>query len=139
VVGQRDGCGLGCGDLGIRQQVPVGVDGGLDRLVPDLDGRPPYYGMQHATCRRFVVCSTGYFAAARHTTSCPGSARFPALSRQYGKAGVGLLPVPALDFDDGWLHSRMALLRGVENGMPMARVGSQGSCRCGAGHESIRP
>ena len=52
---------------------------------------------------------------------------FPGLARQYGKAGVGLLLVPALDFDDdGWLHSRMALLRGVENGIPMARDGSQG-------------
>jgi apolipoprotein N-acyltransferase len=52
---------------------------------------------------------------------------FPRLSRQYGRAGVGLLLVPALDFDDdGWLHSRMALLRGVENGIPLARDGSQG-------------
>jgi apolipoprotein N-acyltransferase len=52
---------------------------------------------------------------------------FPALSRQYGKAGVDLLLVPALDFDnDGWLHSRMALLRGVENGIPIARNGSKG-------------
>jgi apolipoprotein N-acyltransferase len=52
---------------------------------------------------------------------------FPALSRQYGKAGADLLLVPALDFDsDGWLHSRMAILRGVENGIPMARDGSKG-------------
>ncbi|GAA1536577.1 apolipoprotein N-acyltransferase [Kribbella lupini] len=52
---------------------------------------------------------------------------FPALSRQYGKAGADLLLVPALDFDtDGWLHSRMALLRGVENGIPIARNGSKG-------------
>ncbi|MEU0096105.1 nitrilase-related carbon-nitrogen hydrolase [Kribbella sp. NPDC006257] len=52
---------------------------------------------------------------------------FPALARQYGKADVDLLLVPALDFDnDGWLHSRMALLRGVENGIPIARAGSKG-------------
>jgi apolipoprotein N-acyltransferase len=52
---------------------------------------------------------------------------FPALARQYGKLGTGLLLVPALDFvDDGWLHSRMALLRGIENGIPIARDGSQG-------------
>jgi apolipoprotein N-acyltransferase len=52
---------------------------------------------------------------------------FPRLSRQYGKAGVGLLLVPAQDFDDdSWLHSRMALLRGVENELPMARDGSKG-------------
>ena len=52
---------------------------------------------------------------------------FPSLSRHYGKANVDLLLVPALDFDnDGWLHSRMALLRGVENGIPIARDGSKG-------------
>ncbi|MFK4082514.1 nitrilase-related carbon-nitrogen hydrolase [Kribbella sp. NPDC020789] len=52
---------------------------------------------------------------------------FPALAREYGKLDVGLLLVPALDFEnDGWLHSRMALLRGIENGIPMARDGSKG-------------
>jgi apolipoprotein N-acyltransferase len=52
---------------------------------------------------------------------------FPALSRQYGKNNADLLLVPALDFDsDGWLHSRHALLRGIENGIPIARNGSQG-------------
>ncbi|MEU4190806.1 nitrilase-related carbon-nitrogen hydrolase [Kribbella sp. NPDC026611] len=52
---------------------------------------------------------------------------FPALARQYGKLDTSLLLVPALDFeDDGWLHSRMAILRGIENGVPMARDGSKG-------------
>ncbi|WP_130441775.1 nitrilase-related carbon-nitrogen hydrolase [Kribbella rubisoli] len=52
---------------------------------------------------------------------------FPALARQYGELDTSLLLVPALDFvDDGWLHSRMALLRGIENGIPIARDGSQG-------------
>ncbi|MEU4391536.1 nitrilase-related carbon-nitrogen hydrolase [Kribbella sp. NPDC023855] len=52
---------------------------------------------------------------------------FPALARQYGQSKADLLLVPALDFDnDGWLHSRHALLRGIENGIPIARNGSQG-------------
>ncbi|WP_329003656.1 hypothetical protein OHA18_10040 [Kribbella sp. NBC_00709] len=52
---------------------------------------------------------------------------FPALARQYGRLDVSLLLVPALDFvGDGWLHSRMAMLRGIENGIPIARDGSQG-------------
>ncbi|MFF0265201.1 nitrilase-related carbon-nitrogen hydrolase [Kribbella sp. NPDC004536] len=52
---------------------------------------------------------------------------FPALARQYGELRTGLLLVPALDFvDDGWLHSRMAILRGIENGIPIARDGSKG-------------
>ncbi|GAA1595586.1 apolipoprotein N-acyltransferase [Kribbella hippodromi] len=52
---------------------------------------------------------------------------FPPLARQYGQLGTSLWLVPALDFvDDGWLHSRMAMLRGIENGVPMARDGSKG-------------
>jgi apolipoprotein N-acyltransferase len=38
-----------------------------------------------------------------------------------------VLLVPAWDFEvDGWLHSRMAILRGVEAGLAVARV-----ARCG--------
>lgn len=52
---------------------------------------------------------------------------FPALSRDYGRAGVGLLLVPALDFGvDGWLHGRMAVLRGVESGFGIARAAAYG-------------
>ncbi len=52
---------------------------------------------------------------------------FPALSRRYGRAGTDVLLVPAWDFDrDGWLHSRMAMLRGVENGFAVVRSAEQG-------------
>lgn len=52
---------------------------------------------------------------------------FPALSRQYGARGVGLLLVPAWDFTlDGWLHGRMAVLRGVESGFTIVRAAKQG-------------
>lgn len=52
---------------------------------------------------------------------------FPALSRQYGAEGVGLLLVPAWDFElDGWMHSRMAIMRGVESGFTIARIARQG-------------
>ena len=52
---------------------------------------------------------------------------FPALSRQYGADGIGLLLVPAWDFvADGWLHGRMAILRGVESGFSIARSAKQG-------------
>src|SRR5664279_3776894 len=52
---------------------------------------------------------------------------FPKLSRQYGDKGVGLLLVPAWDFNaDGWLHGRMAILRGVESGFSIARSAKQG-------------
>jgi apolipoprotein N-acyltransferase len=52
---------------------------------------------------------------------------FPRLSREYGSDGVGLLLVPAWDFTlDGWLHGRMAILRGVENGFTIVRAANQG-------------
>jgi apolipoprotein N-acyltransferase len=52
---------------------------------------------------------------------------FPKLSRDYGLDGTGLLLVPAWDFDaDGWLHGRMAILRGVENGFSIARAPRHG-------------
>ncbi|MGC2661918.1 MAG: nitrilase-related carbon-nitrogen hydrolase [Bryobacteraceae bacterium] len=52
---------------------------------------------------------------------------FPRLSRQYSRDGVSLLIVPASDFVvDGWLHGRMAMLRGVESGFSIARSAKLG-------------
>lgn len=52
---------------------------------------------------------------------------FPDFIRDYGKAGVNLVCVPAWDFVvDAWLHSRMAVLRGVENGFSEIRAARQG-------------
>lgn len=50
---------------------------------------------------------------------------FPQWLRNY--QDVDLLFVPAWDFvKDGWLHSRMAVMRGVENGTTIVRAGRQG-------------
>ncbi|MBK6705078.1 MAG: hypothetical protein IPG56_15835 [Caulobacteraceae bacterium] len=50
---------------------------------------------------------------------------FPDLARGY--AGVDVMIVPAWDFDvDAWLHSRMAVLRGVENGYSIIRSARNG-------------
>ncbi|MEV0295985.1 hypothetical protein [Nocardia sp. NPDC050710] len=47
----------------------------------------------------------------------------PGLVRANVARGAELLLVPALDFtDDAWLHSRMAVLRGVESGVGVARA-----------------
>lgn len=52
---------------------------------------------------------------------------FPDLARQYGAQGTALMLVPAWDFDrDAWLHSRMAILRGVENGFSIVRSARNG-------------
>jgi apolipoprotein N-acyltransferase len=52
---------------------------------------------------------------------------FPKLSRKYAADGANLLLVPAWDFGvDRWLHSRMAVLRAVENGFALARSARNG-------------
>jgi len=52
---------------------------------------------------------------------------FPSLARQNAAGDVALLLVPAWDFtDDGWLHDRMAVMRGVESGFSIARADKQG-------------
>jgi len=52
---------------------------------------------------------------------------FPSWSRKYGQRKVTLLAVPAWDFvRDARLRSRMAVVRGVENGFAVARTAQQG-------------
>jgi apolipoprotein N-acyltransferase len=52
---------------------------------------------------------------------------FPRSIRQYGETGIGVLFVPAWDFTvDAWLHCRMAVVRGVENGFAMVRSANEG-------------
>ena len=47
--------------------------------------------------------------------------------RHYGKGKPGILFIPAWDFIvDDWLHSRMAILRGVENGFSEVRAARTG-------------
>ncbi|MEV6275532.1 nitrilase-related carbon-nitrogen hydrolase [Nocardia sp. NPDC051832] len=47
----------------------------------------------------------------------------PALVRENARRGATLMLVPALDFTvDAWLHSRMAVLRGIESGVAVARA-----------------
>ncbi|HVP14667.1 MAG TPA: nitrilase-related carbon-nitrogen hydrolase, partial [Terriglobales bacterium] len=52
---------------------------------------------------------------------------FPDWTLRYARRGVDVLAVPAWDFgEDGWLHSRMAILRGVEGGFSVARCAQDG-------------
>lgn len=48
-------------------------------------------------------------------------------AREYSKQGAGILFVPALDFiNDGWLHARIAVMRGVESNAAVARAAQWG-------------
>ncbi len=52
---------------------------------------------------------------------------FQDIGKAYAARGAQLLLVPAWDFGaDGWLHSRMAILRGVESGFAIARTARSG-------------
>lgn len=52
---------------------------------------------------------------------------FQSYIRQYGEAAPQVLFVPAWDFVvDDWLHSRMAILRSVENGFAQVRCARRG-------------
>jgi apolipoprotein N-acyltransferase len=52
---------------------------------------------------------------------------FPHLGRGYARRGAAMVAVPAWDFGvDGWLHSRMAALRGIEGGFAVARAARGG-------------
>lgn len=58
--------------------------------------------------------------------------------RRYGQRDVGLMLVPAWDFDrDAYLHGRMAVVRGVENGFALARSASQGLMTLSDAHGRI--
>jgi apolipoprotein N-acyltransferase len=58
--------------------------------------------------------------------------------RLYGRRDVGLMLVPAWDFDrDAYLHGRMAVVRGVENGFALARSASQGLMTLSDAHGRI--
>jgi apolipoprotein N-acyltransferase len=52
---------------------------------------------------------------------------FTPLARTYGRLGVGLMLVPAWDFNvDRLAHGHMAIMRGVESGFAIARSAKQG-------------
>ncbi|WP_214326814.1 nitrilase-related carbon-nitrogen hydrolase [Nonomuraea sediminis] len=53
---------------------------------------------------------------------------YPELVRASRARGATVLYAPAWDFvDDGWLHGRMAVTRGVESGMTVARAARAGT------------
>lgn len=73
--------------------------------------------------RNDVVISTGGIDAA--LAICK-DLDFPVTIKSLA-SGVTALLVPAWDFhDDAWFHSRLAILRGVENGIPVVRSARDG-------------
>jgi apolipoprotein N-acyltransferase len=73
----------------------------------------------------FIVGDESLVNAGRGVAICKDM-DFPSLLREYGNR-TPLMLVPAWDFvRDGRLHSRMAVLRGIENGFAVARAAAMG-------------
>ncbi len=63
---------------------------------------------------------------------------FPAHLRKYGRSETEIVCVPAWDFvQDDWLHSRMAILRSVENGFSMVRSARLGRLTISDGYGRV--
>jgi apolipoprotein N-acyltransferase len=68
----------------------------------------------------------GLMGDARAVTICKDM-DFPGTLRSDAQSGIRLMAVPANDFGkDGWIHARMAAMRGVENGFAMVRAAFNG-------------
>jgi apolipoprotein N-acyltransferase len=114
------------------------IQGGDERNTaidfPADGGQPVYYFKRH-----LVPGIEHKFTAGKEDAFVPGSGRhwaiaicfdmdFPGLARDYRRSGATVLFVPAWDFGrDAWLHSRMAITRGVENGLTVVRSARQGA------------
>lgn len=68
----------------------------------------------------------GVFAPGRSVAICKDM-DFPRTLRSDAQSRIGLMLVPAWDFDrDAWAHARMAVMRGVEGGYAIARTAQHG-------------
>jgi apolipoprotein N-acyltransferase len=70
--------------------------------------------------------SSGWLGHGRAMEICKDM-DFPRTIGADAKYGVRLMGVPAGDFGkDAWLHARMAIMRGVENGFALVRAANEG-------------
>ncbi|MGW4774305.1 hypothetical protein ACWEO2_40470 [Nocardia sp. NPDC004278] len=90
---------------------PSGVRYAKHRLIPGLeDGLGPGTGWQRVPGEPWALAVCFDLDG-------------PDLVRENRRRGATLLLVPALDFtSDHWLHSRMAVMRGIESGVGIARA-----------------
>lgn len=96
-------------------------------------GKPVEYVKQHlipggeGELRPGPAGNTAYVPGRAWAIAVCKDLDFPGLVRSYRDGGATALFAPAWDFPgDEWIHSRIALARGVENGMTIARVPRDG-------------
>jgi len=102
-------------------------DGRLETTYEKHHMLPPFEShLLPGTARLTFALPSGDIAAKLGVEICKDM-DFPLLARQNSNDGARLMLVPAWDFvADGWLHGRMAILRGVESGFSVARAAKEG-------------
>jgi apolipoprotein N-acyltransferase len=96
----------------------------------DPDGRASVYAKRHLLMpieSRFTPgTAPGLLGGGRAMAICKDM-DFPETIRQDARTGLRLMAVPEWDFGaDGWIHDRMTVMRGVENGFAVVRAASLG-------------
>lgn len=94
-----------------------------DGAIQRYDKRHPVPGLED---RYTPGNASGWLGHSRAMEVCMDM-DFPGTIRPDGAKGVRLMGVPAGDFvKDAWLHGRLAVMRGVENGFAMVRPAHNG-------------
>ena len=119
-----------------HETIVVGVDDhGKERrneaLIYFANGTPPMtYSKRHMVPGLedvYVPGSGSFMLSNRIGVEICKDMDFPAMLRRDAALEPTLMAVPAWDFGrDGWWHARLAIMRGVENGVSVARAANDG-------------
>jgi apolipoprotein N-acyltransferase len=122
----------------VAQQAGVQIIAGIYERAPpaDLAYALQADGVARSYAKRHLVPfleteltpgrASGWLGEGRAMEICKDM-DFPRTILGDAKSGIRLMGVPAGDFGkDAWLHARMAIMRGVENGFAIVRAANEG-------------
>lgn len=122
----------------VAQRTGVQIIAGIYERVPPADLAFVFQGDEapRSYAKRHLVPFVETDFAPGHSSGWLGDGRameickdmdFPRTILGDAKHGIRLMGVPAGDFGkDAWLHARMAIMRGVENGFAIVRAANEG-------------
>jgi apolipoprotein N-acyltransferase len=124
--------------LAVTQRTGVQIIAGVGEVKPPADlafalqpnGDPRVYAKRHLVpfleTQLTPGHSSGWLGDGRAMEICKDM-DFPRTVLADAQYGIRLMGVPAGDFGkDAWLHARMAIMRGVENGFAIVRAANDG-------------
>lgn len=122
----------------VSKQTGTGIVAGVLERAPlrdtavvfEPDGRSFVYSKRHLLPpieNNFIPgASSGLLGHDRAVEICKDM-DFPESVRQDARLGLTVMAVPAWDFGaDRWMHARIAIMRGVENGFSLVRAANNG-------------